>query len=120
MKYMIMMFGDAATAWPDKPPEWFESMNAFMMRTDRALRESGEHVDGQALAGAATATTIAFEGGAAVPTDGPFAESKESLAGYWIVDVESERRAVEIASDVVTFIERPLEVRRIMDTSGDM
>jgi hypothetical protein len=48
-----------------------------------------------------------------VPTDGPFAEVKESLAGYWIVEVDEER-AIEIASQVVAYTEYPMEVRRIM------
>jgi hypothetical protein len=52
-----------------------------------------------------------------VPTDGPFAEVKESLAGYWIVDT-TEERAVEIASQVVAVIEFPMEVRQIMDESA--
>ena len=47
-------------------------------------------------------------------TDGPFAEAKESLAGYWIVDVQ-EDRALEIASRIVAFIEGPIEVRQIAD-----
>ena len=54
-----------------------------------------------------------------MPTDGPFAEVKESLAGYWIVDV-SENRAIEIASQVVAFIEYPMEVRRIMDEAPEL
>ncbi len=47
-------------------------------------------------------------------TDGPFAEAKESLAGYWIVDVPEER-VLEIASRIVAFIEGPIEVRQIAD-----
>ena len=47
-------------------------------------------------------------------TDGPFAEIKESLAGYWIIDADEER-ALEIASRVVAYTEYPMEVRRIMD-----
>jgi hypothetical protein len=50
-----------------------------------------------------------------VVTDGPFAESKESLAGYWIVDVDSEVRALEIAKHVVAFTEGPIEVRQVGD-----
>jgi hypothetical protein len=49
-----------------------------------------------------------------VPTDGPFAEIKESLAGFWIVEV-SEERAIEIASRVVGYTEYPMEVRQIRD-----
>jgi len=52
-----------------------------------------------------------------VPTDGPFAEVKESLAGYWVVEV-TEERALEIASQVVGYTEYPMEVRRIMDHSA--
>jgi hypothetical protein len=60
------------------------------------------------------AKTVRFHNGAPVPTDGPFAEIKESLAGYWIVEV-SEERALEIASRVVAYTEYPMEVRRIRD-----
>ena len=116
MKYMIMLFGD--DSWAGKPPEWVKERQMFMGKMDQELRESGEHVDGQALAGAAT--TVRFRDGAPVATDGPFAESKEALAGYWIVDVESEARALEIASEAVAFTERPLEVRAVMDASGEM
>ena len=63
------------------------------------------------------ATTVRFRDGAPVPTDGPFAEVKESLAGYWIVDVDEER-ALQIASRVVAYTEYPMEVRRIMDHSA--
>lgn len=54
--------------------------------------------------------------GAPVSTDGPFAEIKESLAGYWIVEA-SEERAIEIASRVVAYTEYPMEVRQIMNES---
>lgn len=114
MKYMIMMFGEAATMWENKSPEWINEMREFMQKTDQDLRNSGEWVDGQGLADGGTAKTVVFKDGAPVPTDGPFAESKESLVGFWIVDVDSEARAIEIASEVVAFIERPLEVRRVM------
>ena len=61
------------------------------------------------------AKTVRFINGAPVPTDGPFADSKESLVGFWIVDVESEARALEIASKIVGVIHRGIEVRRVAD-----
>lgn len=79
------------------------------------LRKSGELVDAQGLADLSQAKTVRLESGIPVPTDGPFAESKESLAGFWIVDVDSEARAIEIVSRIVAFVEEPLEVRQIMD-----
>jgi hypothetical protein len=62
------------------------------------------------------ATTVRFHNGAPAATDGPFAEIKESLAGYWIIE-GSHERAVEIVSQVVAVTEYPMEIRRIMDQS---
>ena len=63
------------------------------------------------------AKTVRFTGGAPVPTDGPFAEVKESLAGYWILEMD-EQRALQVAAQVVAYTEYPMEVRRIMDHSA--
>jgi hypothetical protein len=94
--------------------EWIRSMIGFMTDLDQELRESGEFVDGQGLVDPTQAKTVRFENGAPVVTDGPFAEAKESLAGFLIVDV-SEERVLEIASRIVAFIEGPIEVRQIAD-----
>ena len=89
MKYMIMMFGDQAGMMerPQTTPEWIEEMIGFMTKLDTDLQESGELVFNAGLADAPTAKLVTLVGGQAVTTDGPFAESKESLAGFWIVDV---------------------------------
>lgn len=114
MKYMIMMFGDPSTVTQAQSPEWIGSMMKFMLDLDGELRETGEWVDGKGLADPSQAKTVRFEKGIPVATDGPFAEAKESLAGYWIVDV-SEERAIEIASRVVAFLEGgAFEVRQVM------
>ena len=114
MKYLIMMFGDQGTMIETRSTEWIRSMIGFMTDLDQELRESGEFVDGQGLVDPTQAKTVRFENGAPVVTDGPFAEAKESLAGYLIVDV-SEERVLEIASQIVAFIEGPIEVRQIAD-----
>ena len=115
MKYLIAMFGDQATMVETRSTEWIKSMIRFMQDLDRELADSGERVDSVGLADPTQAKTVRFEHGAPVPTDGPFAESKESLAGYYIVDVDDEARALEIASKIVAFIEGPIEVRQVMD-----
>lgn len=115
MKYMIMMFGDQATMMETQTPEWIRSMIEFMTKVDEDLRKSGELVDGQGLADPSQAKTVRTKDGLPVATDGPFAEAKESLAGFWVVDVENEARALEIASTVVAFIHGPIEVRQVMD-----
>lgn len=115
MKYMIMMFGDQATMMETQSPEWITNMIGFMQDLDGELKGSGEYVDGQGLADPSQAKTVRFDNGIPVPTDGPFAEAKESLAGYWIVDVD-EARAIEIASRIVAFLGGgAIEVRQVMD-----
>lgn len=115
MKYLIAMFGDQATMVETKSTEWIKNMIRFMEDLDRELADSGERVDSVGLADPTSAKTVRFEHGAPVATDGPFAEAKESLAGYWIVDVVSEERALEIASKIVASIEEPIEVRQVAD-----
>jgi hypothetical protein len=115
MKYMIMMFGDQATMVETRSTEWIKGMIRFMTDLDQELADSGELAASEGLADPTQATTVRFEHGAPVPTDGPFAESKESLAGYLIVDVDDEARGLEIASRIVAVIEGPVEVRQVMD-----
>lgn len=114
MQYMIMMFGGVGASLAERSPEWIADMQTTMMRMDRELRESGEVVESRHLTDPGQATTVRFIDGAPAPTDGPFAEIKESLAGYWIIEATHER-AVEIAAQVVAVTEYPMEVRRVMD-----
>lgn len=114
MKYMIMMFSGLGDSLRDRSPEWIGDMNTLLMSLDAELRESGELVDGQKLVDPTAAKTVRIVDSKAIPTDGPFAEVKESLAGYWIVEA-TEERALEIAAKVVQYIEFPMEVRQIMD-----
>ena len=119
MKYMIMTFGSAEAGIEAMGREWMREMVAFMRGLDQDLRDSGELVDDHGLADGSQAKTVRFQNGIPVATDGPFAEAKESLVGYWIVDVESEQRAIEIASRIVAFVKAPIEVRRVMDAPPD-
>jgi hypothetical protein len=114
MKYMIMMFGGLGAALADRSPEWIAGMQTAMMRMDRELRDAGEVVESRHLTDPGQATTVRLVDGAPAPTDGPFAEIKESLAGYWVIEGTYER-AVEITSQVVAVTGYPMEVRRVMD-----
>jgi hypothetical protein len=119
MKYMIMTFGSAEAGLEAMGRDWMLEMVQFMQNLDKDLKQSGEWVDAQGLADGSQAKTVRFENGIPVPTDGPYAESKESLVGYWVVDVEDEERAIEIASRIVAFVKVPIEVRRVMDAPPD-
>jgi hypothetical protein len=120
MKYMILTFGDQATMMQERTVEWVREMIQFMGKLNADLKKTGEWVTAEGLSDPTKAKTVRFQGGVPVATDGPFAEAKEALAGYWIVDVESEARAVEIASRVVAYIERPIEIRQVMSAPPEL
>jgi hypothetical protein len=119
MKYMIMTFGSAEGGLATMGRDWMIEMIQFMRKLDEDLTKSGELVSSDGLADGSQAKTVRFENGISVATDGPFAESKESMVGYWIVDVENEERAIAIASRIVDYVKVPIEVRRVMDAPPD-
>ena len=107
MKYMILTYasqqdydgmGGTATDKPAWTPEDFAAMGAFMTAFNASLEESGELVETRGLA--APVHTRRVSGRAAVVTDGPYAETQEVLAGYWVVECESFDRATEIAAQL--------------------
>ena len=118
MKYMIMMFGDAATMREERSPAWVAEMMAFMGGFIAELEKNGELVVARGLADPGTARTVSLVDGQVVVSDGPFAEAKESLAGFWVVEVENEARAIELASQVVVWAGR-VEVRETPDGPPD-
>jgi hypothetical protein len=120
VKYLIMMFGDQASMLERRPVEWVREMIQFMHEVNGELSASGELVSAEGLVDASQAKKVDYADGAVVISDGPFAESKESLAGYWIVDVDKEARALEIASKVVAFTQGPIEVRQIGDAPPEL
>ena len=114
MKYMLMMFGDGATMLQQRTPEWITEMIAFMGEFNAELADTGELVEARGLDDPTTAKTVTLVGGQVVVTDGPFAEAKESLAGFWVFDVADEARALELAGRVVVWAER-VELRAVPD-----
>ncbi|BCL15394.1 hypothetical protein GCM10017556_31330 [Micromonospora sagamiensis] len=99
---LLMQFSGAFAEFPPIhtwQPEEIRAHIGFMGDLNARLIASGELVEAQGLGGSEEAKIVrAGEGGRPVITEGPFPESKEFLAGYWIVDVESSERAVEIAA----------------------
>ena len=113
MKYMMMMFGDAEDMLAAREPEWVRQMIAFKTDFDGELRKSGELIFDEGLAFPKTAKTVSLDdGGQVVVSDGPFAEAKESLAGFWVIDVKDEARAVELAGRVAVWSQQ-VELRTI-------
>ena len=118
MKYMMLLVSEAGS-WESIPEAKQKEIFGRIGEWWGELSGKGKIVDGYQLQPVHTATTVKLNGGKPVVTDGPFAEAKEALVGYWIVDVESEDRAIEIASKIVAFVKAPIEVRRVMDAPPD-
>jgi len=126
MKYMLMMHAPRA-GWSEQgigswPPADIRAHIEFMLKLNKDLTESGELVDAQGLAFPQDARIVrAQKDGSPAVTDGPFAEAKEFLAGFWIVDCESTDRAYQIAARASAApgkagapLNMPIEVRQVM------
>ena len=128
MKYMLMMNvpGRGPYRIESWPKDVVRAHIGFMSDLNKELREAGELVGAQGLAGPDQARLVRA-GDKGVPiTDGVFPESKEFLAGYWIVDVDSPDRAYEIAAKASAApgpggrpLNIPIEVRQVMDGPPD-
>jgi hypothetical protein len=125
MKFMLMMNAPRGTGdWNvgNWHPQDLQAHINFMKRFAGELKDAGELVGAEGLAAPGQAKVVrSGKGGAPEVTDGPFAESKEFLAGYWIVDVESPKRAYEIAARASAApgpggapLNMPIEVREVM------
>jgi hypothetical protein len=125
MKYMLMMHAPKegwTTAgigtWAEKD---IKAHIDFMIGLNGKLKGSGEFVDAQGLAGPEEAKSVRARKDGTPDTDGPFAEAKEFLAGFWILDVDSTERAYQIAAIISAApgkggvpLNMPVEVRQVM------
>jgi hypothetical protein len=124
MKYILLMNGtrDRFEEYMSWPKELLEANMAFMHAFTQRLAAAGELVVTEGLASPSEAKLVRAGKDGTPITDGVFPESKEFLAGYWIVDVESAPRAYEIAAEASSAPGLPMksasalwiEVRQIM------
>lgn len=118
MKYMVMTLGDAS-AWeaiagtgamsPEEIAAHFSAMEAFK----KELTATGELVAAFGLAEPARTQTVDVRAGTPVVSDGPYAETKEFLAGFAIVDVATHDRAVELAARFAEIVSARVELRPV-------
>jgi len=122
MKYILMMntmrAGHGMPSWPKRD---LQAHIAFMKNIDEDLRESGELVAAEGLSFPDQAKMVRAGGNGLPITDGVFPESKEFLAGFWIVDVDTPDRAYAIAAKASAApgpggapLNMPIEVRPVM------
>lgn len=111
MKYMILTYAsqqdyDGMAGKDTGKPAWaaedFAAMATFMEALNQELAESGELVETRGLIAPVHTRRLQLKGGVPVVTDGPYAETEEVLAGYWVVECDSFDRATEIAAKLAT------------------
>ena len=135
MKFMLIMNSprDGYAQYMSWPKNLLEANAAFMQKFTKKLAEAGELVSAEGLASPQQAKLVRAGKNGKPITDGVFPESKEFLAGWWIVDVDSPERAYEIAAEASTAPGAPItsadgrtidhlwiEVREIMGSHKDV
>jgi hypothetical protein len=117
MKYMLLLYGEAAAGPAPRTPEFGQMLQEYGAAT-AAMRDAGVLVDSSPLQPVSSATTVRVRDGERQLTDGPFAEIKEMLGGYYLVDCPSLDEAVKWAVTIPAAKYGSIEVRPLMQMEG--
>jgi hypothetical protein len=107
MRYMLIIYGDEQRSERAEMSEWYEY--------DRAVKQAGVFDAGDGLQPTATATTVRVRNGDRLLSDGPFAETKEQLGGFYVLDCKDLDEAIAWAERIPSSRHGSVEVRPIMD-----
>ena len=110
MKYMLLIYGDES-AWGSMSEEARQKLYAEHRAFGEAMTKAGVIRGGSELKPSSTATTLRFKSGKPATLDGPFAESKEQLGGYYIIDANNLETALEWAAKMPGMTSGAVEVR---------
>jgi hypothetical protein len=112
MRFMMLVIPkDYQKAAPDAMPD--PKQVELMMKYNETLQRAGVLLELNGLFPPSAGVRVSYKGGKATVADGPFTEAKESIGGYWIIQVKSKEEAIEWASRVPFLAEETVEVRQI-------
>ncbi len=114
MKYLCLICTEEK-AWDALPVAEQERIIAEHLAFADDLRRRGQYLAGEALQPVATATTVRVQRGKLVTTDGPFAETKEQLGGFYLIEARDLNEAIQLASRIPTPGFGSVEVRPVLD-----
>jgi len=114
MKYLLMIYSDER-AFEAMSEEERHEVYAAYDELMKDLAAKGYMLGGDELAPTSTATTVQVRGGERLVTDGPFAETKEQLGGYFLIDVDDLDAAIDIAARIPSVQSGSIEVRPIAE-----
>ncbi len=113
MQYALLIYNDESAGATMSEPERAAMLGAYGAVT-QALRDSGAFLAGEGLQSTQSATTVRVRDGEAVTTDGPFAETKEQLGGFYLIECDSLDQALEWAARIPSAPYGSIEVRPVM------
>lgn len=119
MQYMFLIYATPESEPTYGTPEFQAMMEGFAAFSEK-VKADGVHRAGEALQGVETATSVRLRGGKVETMDGPFAETREYLGGYYVLDVPDLDTALSYAAQIPVASFGTIEVRPLMDYSADM
>ena len=114
MKYALLIYA-SEQEWASQSEEQAQAVNQEYMAFTKDIIDRGLMKGGEALQGTATATTVRVRDGETLTTDGPFAETKEQLGGFYLVEAKDLDEAIEVAARIPDVRRGSIEVRPVME-----
>jgi hypothetical protein len=115
MQYLCLIY-DNEKVWADMPEAESAKMFGEYMQFTADVKKSGNYLAGEALQPVSTATTVRVRDGKLATTDGPFAETREQLGGFYMIEAKDLDEAIAIAARIPSAKIGSIEVRPIMKT----
>jgi hypothetical protein len=116
MQYLVLIYSEEPAGAPD-PAQIGAVMEEYNAYT-KMLRDTGHYVSGEALQPTATATTVRIRDGQTLTTDGPFAETKEALGGFYLIEAKDLDEALALGGACPGAKWGSIEVRPVVDFSS--
>ena len=114
MRYLCLIY-DTESNMGKMPKEQSDAILGEYFAFTEGIRKSGHHIGGEALLPTQSATTVRVRNGKVSTTDGPFAETKEQLGGYYLINAKDLNDAIQVAAKIPSARYGSIEVRPIME-----
>jgi hypothetical protein len=114
MRYLCLIY-DNEKLWATMPKPQSDALMGEYRTFSQSIRQSGQYVGGEALQPTPTATTVRVRNGKISTTDGPFAETKEQLGGFYLIQAKDLNDAIQVAARIPSAKLGAVEVRPIME-----
>ena len=119
MKYLCLIYDEEAKMNTMSKDDSDAFMGEYFSFT-QGIQESGQFVAGEALHPVSTATTVRIRSGKVSTTDGPFAETKEQLGGFYLIEARDLNEAIQVAAKIPSVRTGGIEVRPVVDFSQEV